>query len=113
VQVRGDQGELDPDLVHVGVPGGQVPDAGVLPGPDPVLDPGVGAVPGVQERQLPAGGVDGEGLIPVAVPDLERVQGRARVRVLTADDDPHPGAGHRPVGKVEHAGDLDDVGVLP
>jgi len=29
-QVSGDQGELDPDLVDVGVPGGQAPDAGVL-----------------------------------------------------------------------------------
>ncbi len=37
-QVRGDQGELDPDLVDVLVPGGQVPQAGVLAGADPVLD---------------------------------------------------------------------------
>ena len=89
-QVRGDAGELDPDLVDVGVPGGQVADAGVLPAPDPVLDPGVGAVKGVQERELPAGGVDGESQEAVAVSDLERVQGGAGVWVLTADDDPHP-----------------------
>ena len=31
-QVRSDQGELDLDGVDVGVPGGHVPDAGVLPG---------------------------------------------------------------------------------
>ena len=69
-KVRSDQGELDPDLVDVGVPGGQVPDTGVLAGSDPVLDAGVGAVPGVQEWQLPAGGVGGERLIPVTVTDL-------------------------------------------
>ena len=40
-QVRGDQGELEPDLVDVGVRGRQVPDAGVLAGPDAVLDAGV------------------------------------------------------------------------
>ena len=58
-----------------------------LPVGDLVLDPGVRAVPGVQERQLPTAGVGGEGLVAVAVADLERVQGRARVRVLAADDD--------------------------
>ncbi len=50
--------------------------AGVLAGADPVLDPGVRAVPGLQERQLPAAAVDGEGLVAVAVADLERVQRR-------------------------------------
>ena len=75
-QVRGDQGELDPDLVHVGVQG-RWPMPVSFPGPDPGLRPGVRAVSGVQERELPAGGVDGECLlIPVSVPDLERVQGR-------------------------------------
>ena len=39
--VGGDQRELDPDRVDVVVPGGQVSDAGVLPGPDPVFDAGV------------------------------------------------------------------------
>ncbi len=76
-QVRGDQGEFGPDFVDVLVPGGQVPEAGVLAGSDPVLDPGVRAVAGFQERQLPAGCVGGEGLVAVAVADLERVQGRA------------------------------------
>ena len=56
-QVRGDQGELDPNLVDVGGPGGQVPDAGVLAGPDAVFDAGVSAVPGIEERQLPGAGV--------------------------------------------------------
>ena len=52
-QVRGDQGEFDPDLVDVLVPRRQVPEAGVLAGPDPVLDAGVRPVPGFQERELP------------------------------------------------------------
>ena len=42
-------------------------EAGVLPGPDPVLDPGVGAVPGFQDGQLPAGGVGGERWMSVIV----------------------------------------------
>jgi len=45
-QVGGDQGELDPDLVGVLAPAVQVPEAGVFAGSDPVLDAGVGAVPG-------------------------------------------------------------------
>ena len=52
-QVGGDQRELEPDLVDVLVPAGQVPEAGVLAGPDPVLDPGVGAVPGVRNASCP------------------------------------------------------------
>ena len=61
-----------------------------LPVGDLVLDPGVRAVPGVQERQLPTAGVGGEGLVAVSVTDLEGVQGRPGVGVLTAHDDPHP-----------------------
>ena len=53
--------------------------AGVLPGPDPVFDAGVGAVADFEERELPAGGVCGEGLVAVAVADLEGVQGRTGV----------------------------------
>lgn len=47
VQVGGDQRELDPDSVDVVVPGGQMADAGVLPGPDPVLNRGVRPVSGL------------------------------------------------------------------
>ena len=75
--------------------GGQVSDAGVLAGSDAVLDPGVRAVPGIEEWQLSAGGVGGERLVAVAVADLEGVQGRTGVGVFAADDDPHPGAGAR------------------
>ena len=57
-----------------------MPDAGVLPGPDAVFDPGVPAVPGLEERQSPAACVGGAGLVAVAVPDFEGVQGRAGVR---------------------------------
>lgn len=35
------------------VPAGQVPELGVFAGPDPILDGGVRAVPGLQERELP------------------------------------------------------------
>ena len=111
-EVRGDQGELDPDLVDVVVAGGQVTDAGVLPGPDAVLDAGVRTMAGLEERELPAGCVGGEGLVPVAVADLEGVQSRTGVRQFAADDDAHPGAGLPPAGQVQQAGDLDDVGVL-
>jgi hypothetical protein len=70
-QVRRDQGELDPDLVDVIVPGGYVTDSGVLAGADAVLNASVGAVAGFEERELPAGGVGGECLVAVAVADLE------------------------------------------
>ena len=90
-----------------------MPDAGVLPGPDPVFDAGVRAVPSVQERELPASGVGGESLVAVAVAALERVQGRTWMWELAAHDDPHPGAGLAPAGKVEQVRDLDDVSVLP
>jgi len=89
-----------------------VPQAGVLAGPDPVLDPGVRPVPGLQERQLPTQCVGGERLIAVAVADLEGVQRRTRVRELAADDDAHVRAAAGPAGQVQQAGDLDDVGVL-
>ena len=49
-------------------------DAGVLAGPDAVLDAGVRSVPGIEEGQLSAGGVGGERLVAVAVTDLEGVQ---------------------------------------
>ena len=54
-EVGGDQRELDPDLVDVLVPARQVPEAGVLPGPDPVLDPGVRTMPRLEEGELAAG----------------------------------------------------------
>ena len=87
-------------------------DAGVLPGPDAVLDAGVRTVSGLQERELPAGCVGGEGSVAEAVADLERVQGRAWVWEFAADDDAHPGAAVGPAAQVEQAGDFDDVGVL-
>ena len=51
-QVGGDRGDLDPHLVDVELPGREPAEAGVLGDPDAVLDPGVGPVPGLQERQL-------------------------------------------------------------
>jgi hypothetical protein len=60
------------------VSGRQVVQAGVLAGADLVLDAGVRPVAGVQERDLPAAGVGGEGLVAEAVADLDGVQRRAR-----------------------------------
>ena len=54
-QVGGGQGELEPDRVDREQPGGQPSEAGVLGLADAVLDPGVGAVAGFEERQLPDG----------------------------------------------------------
>ena len=65
-----------------------------------------------EKGELPAAGVGGERLVAVAVADLARVQGGPGVREFAADDDPHAGAGLGPLAQVEHAGDLDDVGVL-
>ena len=42
-------------------------EAGVLPAPNVVLDAGVGAVAGFEERELPAGSVGGQQLVPPAV----------------------------------------------
>ena len=51
-QVGGDRSDLDPDLVDRELPRWEPAQAGVFGDPDAVLDPGVGAVPGLQEREL-------------------------------------------------------------
>src|SRR3954447_2014655 len=66
-QVSGGQSELQPDGVDREELGRQAPEAGVLGLPDAVLDPGVRAVTGFQERQLPDPGVGGDGLVAPAV----------------------------------------------
>ena len=76
--------------------GGEAAQAGVLAAADAVLDPGVGAVAGVEERQLPDAGVGGDALVAPAVAFLEGVELRAGVRAFPADED--PGAG-RVVGQ--------------
>ena len=45
-QVRGEGDDLQPGLVDGELPGREPAEAGVLGVPDPVLHPGVGAVPG-------------------------------------------------------------------
>ena len=73
---------------------GQLPQAGVLAAADAVLDPGVGAVAGLQEGQLPARGVGGERAGSASRrPPRTRTAG-PRVRAFPPDDDPHVG---RPV----------------
>jgi len=89
-----------------------VPQAGVLACSDPVLDACVGAVAGFEEGQLPAGCVGAEGLVAVAVADLERVQRRPGVGQFAADDDAHAWAVLGPLAEVEQADDLHDVSVL-
>ena len=54
-QVGGDQGELDPDLLDVVVPRGQVSQAGVLAGADAVFDAGVRPVAGSRNASCPRG----------------------------------------------------------
>jgi hypothetical protein len=49
-----------------------VAEPGVFGVPDPVLNTGVGAVLGLQERQLTCGGVGGEGLISPPVGGFEQ-----------------------------------------
>ena len=76
--------------------------------PDPVLDAGVGAVSGFEERQLPdpsVGDPTGPGSA-TGVGFLEQGQLGAGVGSFAADEDPHPG---RPAGQVEQVGDLGDV----
>ena len=70
--------------------------AGLLDRFDPVLDPGVGAVPGLQERQLPASGVGGHALVAPAVVGFEHADLGAGVGPFAADQDPHP---VRPAGR--------------
>jgi hypothetical protein len=71
-EVGGDRGELHPYLVDGVLAGGEPAQPGFLGGPDAVLDPGVGAVPGLQEGELSDAGVGGEGLVAVAVGGLEQ-----------------------------------------
>jgi hypothetical protein len=65
--------------------------AGVLRAADPVLDPSVRAVAGVEMRELPERGVGGEGGVAPSVTFFERVQLRAGVRAFPTNDDAGPG----------------------
>lgn len=72
---------------------------------------GYGSGLGVEELQLPAGGVGGDGLVAVVGLLLVRLERALVLGVdgLAAHDHPHP---FRPAGQVELVGDLDEVGVL-
>ena len=93
-QVRGDGRGDAPGLVDRHRGGGEVVQAGGLPAADAVLDAGVGAVAGFEERQLAAAGVGGEQLVAPAVGLLQRAQLRPGRGAFAAADDPHVG---RPV----------------
>ena len=87
----------------------EVPQAGVLRAPDPVLAPRPAAVAQFQVGELPGPGVGGEG--GDAVPaDVGEPQLRAGVGAFLADDHPHPG---RPGRQVQQAGELGDPGAGP
>jgi hypothetical protein len=78
-QVGGGERQLEPDGVDRELPGWEPATAGVFEAADAVLDP-VGAVPGLQLGQLPAGCVGGEGLVAPAVAVLEQAQLRTGMR---------------------------------
>jgi hypothetical protein len=80
--------------------------AGVLRVADPVLDPGVGAVAGLQERQLPDRRVGRYDLVAPPVGLFEQGQLRAGVGSFPPHDQAHPG---RPTRQVQQFGDLGDV----
>jgi len=92
-QVRSHQGELDPDLVDVLMPGGQATQAGVLAGPDPVPDAGMGAGAGFEERQLPTTdllvGLRDRGL-DMTRPILVVLDGSSAMREAVVDVFDHP-----------------------
>jgi hypothetical protein len=67
-QVGGGQRELQPDSVDRELSGREPAQPGLFGGADAVLDSGVGAVPGLQERKLPLLGVGGQALVPPATP---------------------------------------------
>jgi hypothetical protein len=54
-EVEGQGGDVGPGLVRCEIEEGQLAQAGVFQGLDPVLAPAAGPVPGVQERSVPAG----------------------------------------------------------
>ena len=80
--------------------------AGVFRASDPVLDPSVCAVAGIEVGELPEGGVGGERGVAPPVSLFERIQLRTGVRAFPAHDHPRPRriADQRTGG--QHAGDL-------
>ena len=105
--------DLQPGVVGcIGV-AGEVPHAGGLRLPDPVLDPGVLPVPQIQPGQLPGNdpgrGVGDEPGDPVPV-DIEERQLRAGVWSFLPQDHPAPGG---PGRQVEQPGGFGDPGAVP
>lgn len=79
-QVGGEHDGGQPGGVDGERPAGEAAQAGVCAGAEAVLDPGVGAVAGVEEGQLPDCGVGGEAWVAPAVAVFEGVQLGAGVR---------------------------------
>ena len=84
-EVEGQRGDVGPGLVRGEVEERQLAQAGVFQGFDPVLAPAAGAVPGVQERPVPARGVGQERGDPVPV-SIEQGRLRAGVQRLGAEE---------------------------
>src|SRR5215204_3242741 len=66
-QVGSNGGDLQPGVIDLVVAGWEAAEPAVLGILDPVLDPGVGAMPRLQEGELPGLGVGGEGLVAPSV----------------------------------------------
>jgi len=62
--------------------------AGVLRRADPALDPGVGAVPGVEVGELPVPRVGGEGGVAPAISLFEGVELSRGMRTFPTHDQP-------------------------
>jgi len=78
-QVDRGQRACQPRLVDRELPGWEMADAGVFPAADPVLDAGVGAVPGIEPVVLPDRGARRERGVAVAVGGFEQVELRPGV----------------------------------
>src|SRR4051794_2345946 len=97
-QVGGGQLHLQPRLVDAEFARREAAHAGLLDRFDPVLDPGVGPVTGLEEGELPAAGVGGHALVPPAVVGLHQAElpagTVADVLRMTQQEKPADGSTH-------------------
>ena len=108
-QVEGQRGDVRPGLVRGEIKERQLAQAGVFQGLDPVLTPAAGAVPGVQERSVPARGIGQERGDPVPV-DIEQGRLRAGVQRLGAEEQVRA---RRVIRERDDVGGVDDPRIGP
>ena len=108
-QVSSDLDQHQPDLVDVELSGWEAPESRVLGVPNAVLDPSMGTVPGLEERQLAGLRVGDERLVAPPVAFLEQRQLGAGVGSFAAHDDSHPLG---PLGQVKQPCQLGDIAAL-